>query len=241
MPSTPPAAEVLLEITDAVKNYQALRPLRVRHLVVRAGERIAVSGFDAGAAELLVNLVTGASVPDHGDVRVLGQSTTSIASGDEWLASLDRFGIVSERAVMLDGSTLEQNLAMPFTLDIDPVPAPMSARVEALAVECGIEPRWLSTRAGDIPPEVRGRAHLARAVALEPALLLLEHPTARIAEPARAAFAADVARVCEARRLAALIITQDEEFATIAAHRSLALNAATGELAPPRRRWWRTR
>jgi ABC-type sulfate/molybdate transport systems ATPase subunit len=238
MPSAPGRGEVLLEITDAVKNYQALRPLRIRKLVVTVGERVSISGLDAGAAEVLVNLVTGASVPDQGAVRVLGQSTTDIASGDEWLASLDRFGIVSERAVMLDASTLEQNLAMPFTLDIDPVPADVRARVEALAVECGIDRPWLPQLAGQLPPEVRGRAHLARAVALEPALLLLEHPTARIAEPARSAFAADIARVCDARRLAALIITLDREFATIAAHRTLTLNAATGDLAAPRGRWW---
>ena len=72
---------------------------------------MAVSGFDAGAAEVLVNLVTGASLPDEGEVRVLGQLTADIAGGDEWLASLDRFGIVSPRGVLLEGATIEQNLA----------------------------------------------------------------------------------------------------------------------------------
>ena len=232
-------ATALLEITDAVKNYHALRPLRIRHLSVSEAERVAVSGFDAPAAELLVNLVTGASLPDQGEVRVLGRTTASIAGGDEWLASLDRFGIVSERAVMLEASTLEQNLAMPFTLEIDPIPDDIRGRVHALARECGIAAPWLPQAASQLPPEIRGRAHLARAVALAPALLLLEHPTARIADQARAGFAADVARVCEARRLAALIITQDQEFAGIAAHRTLTLDPATGELAAPRRRWWR--
>jgi ABC-type lipoprotein export system ATPase subunit len=229
----------LLAISNAVKNYHALRPLRIRQLSIAEAERVAVTGFDAAAAELLVNLVTGASVPDQGEVRVFGRSTASIAGGDEWLASLDRFGIVSERAVMLEGSTLEQNLAMPFTLEIDPVPLDVRGRVEALARECGIDASWLPQPAAQLPGEIRMRAHLARAVALEPALLLLEHPTARIAETARGAFAADVARVCEGRRLAALIITQDQEFAAIAAHRTLTLEAATGELSAPRRRWWR--
>jgi ABC-type lipoprotein export system ATPase subunit len=237
--ASPATGPVLLEITNAVKGYHALRPLRIRHLVVAQAERVAVSGLDAGAAELLVNLVTGASLPDHGEVRVLGRSTAAISGGDEWLASLDRFGIVSERAVMLEGSTLAQNLAMPFTLEIDPMPPDVTRRVEALARECGIDAPWLPQPAAQLPPEIRGRAHLARAVALEPGLLLLEHPTARIDEPARAAFAADIARVCDARRLAALIITQDQPFAAVAAHRTLTLNAATGELAAPRRRWWR--
>jgi len=41
-----------------------------------------------------------------------------------WLASLDRFGIISPRAVLLTHSTLAQNLAIPFTLEIEPVPVP---------------------------------------------------------------------------------------------------------------------
>jgi ABC-type lipoprotein export system ATPase subunit len=239
MAPAPEPVPVLLEITDVIKNYQALRPLRIRKLVVHAGERVALNGFDAGAAELLMNLVTGASLPDAGDVRVLGRSTAAIKSGDEWLASLDRFGIVSERAVMLEGSTLEQNLAMPFTLEIDPVPADVRARVEALATECGIDREWLPQVAAEAPQEVRARVHLARAIALQPALLLLEHPTARIVQPARAALATVVARVCEVRGLGAVIVTQDDEFASIAAHRTLTLKAANGELEAPRKRWWR--
>ena len=89
-------------------------------------------GLDAGAAEVLVNLVTGAGVADRGTVCVQGRNNAEIANGDEWLESLDRFGIVSERAVLLEGATLEQNLAMPFTLQIDPV-APDDRRAGRLA------------------------------------------------------------------------------------------------------------
>ena len=62
----------------------------------------------------------------------------AIADGDEWLASLDRFGIVSPRAVLLDAATLLQNLAMPFTLEIDPIPAGVADRAAALGREAGI-------------------------------------------------------------------------------------------------------
>src|SRR5262249_10574451 len=81
----------VLRITGVRKQYNALRPLRLNDLVVAPGERVAISGLDAGAAEVFVNLVTGASVPDEGDVLVEGRSTSAIADGDQWLASLDRF------------------------------------------------------------------------------------------------------------------------------------------------------
>jgi ABC-type transporter Mla maintaining outer membrane lipid asymmetry ATPase subunit MlaF len=220
----------VLHIANVRKNYQSLRPLRIRSLTIAPGERIAVSGFDAGAAEVLVNLVTGASMPDEGEVVVLGQVTSSIADGDAWLASLDRFGIVSPRAVLLDSATLLQNLAMPFTLDIDPVPDDIASRATALAGEAGLAAAVLAQPIAQLTPDVRMRAHLARAVALNPRLLILEHPTAGLPEADRPQFGTDVARIAEARSLATLIISEDAEFSRAAAHRTLALNGATGEL-----------
>jgi ABC-type lipoprotein export system ATPase subunit len=228
-------APPVLQITNVRKNYQALRPLRVRELTLGAGERIALSGFDAGAAEVLVNLVTGASVPDEGEVTVLGRTTTSISDGDEWLASLDSFGIVSPRAVLLDSATLLQNLAMPFTLDIDPVPADIASRATALAAEAGLAADVLEQPIARLTPEVRMRAHLVRAVALNPRLMILEHPTAALPASDRRRFGSDVARIAGARSLTTLIISEDAEFREASAHRTLALNGATGELRQKRK------
>ena len=219
------------------KAYQSLRPLRLQALTIEAGERVAIAGLDAGAAEVLVNLVTGASLPDFGEVRVLDRATSSIVTPDDWLASLDRFGIVSPRSVLLDSHTVEQNIAMMFTLEIEPVPADTAARVAGLAAECGI--RDVHVMTGDAAPDVRARTHLARAVAVTPALLVLEHPTAGISESARAAYADTVVAVTEARRQTTLVITQDESFASRAGHRALRLEPATGALKPVRRGWFR--
>ena len=73
---------------------------------------------------------------------------------------------------------------------------------------------------------------------MAPQLLVLEHPTASVAQPDRADLAADIVRVCERRRLATLAITLDEPFARAIAHRVLVLNGATGELKEKKRGWW---
>ena len=229
----------VLEISGILKNFQSLRPLRLQALSIAPGERVAISGLDAPAAEVLVNLVTGASLPDQGEVRVLGRATSEIVNGDEWLASLDRFGIVSPRGVLLESATIAQNMAMPFTLEIDPVPPDVAARVAALAVECGIPD--VAGMTGAAPPEIRVRVHLARAVALQPALLILEHPTAAVPEHAREALARDFVTVTAVRRLAALVITQDEAFAKAAADRALTLEGATGAVKPAKRGWFPSR
>jgi len=231
-------AEAIVEMRGVVKSYNALRPLRVAELSIAAAGRVALSGIDAPGAEVMLNLVTGASLPDEGEVRVFGRSTAAVSDGDEWLASLDRFGIVSERAVLLEGATLTQNLALPFALEIDPVPAETIARVESLADECGIGRDFLAQRAGDVPVAVRTRVHLARAIALDPRLLLMEHPTAALDDSDRRAFGVIVARLCEARTLTMLAVTQDQAFASAAAQQTLSLQPATGRLTAARRSWW---
>jgi ABC-type transporter Mla maintaining outer membrane lipid asymmetry ATPase subunit MlaF len=229
----------VLEMRGVSKNYSGLRPLRIAELTVAAGERVTVGGIEAGAGELLVNLVTGASVPDAGEVRIFGQRTADIPDGDAWLDLLERFGIVSPRAVLLEGSTLLQNLAMPFTLEIEPVPEPIAQRVAELASQCGLDPaRWLEVRAGDLPADMRVLAHLARALALNPEFIVVEHPTADVAPAAREALARAVARACDGRPVAMLVLTNDEVFAKAVAPRNLKLDGATGQLKPLKKGWF---
>jgi len=229
----------LVHITNLRKNYHGLRPLRIRELVLAEGERLALSGLDAGGAEVLVNLITGASVPDEGDIRVLGRSTSSFDNGDEWLASLERFGIVTPRAVLLDAATLLQNLALPLTLEIDPLPDNVAARTMALAAEVGLPRETLDLPIAGLSADTRMRAHLARAVALDPALLLMEHPTATLEARERRAFGETVMRVAQARSLTTLIISEDEDFSAAAASRRVVLHGATGEVKPKKSGWFR--
>ncbi|HEY2434305.1 MAG TPA: ATP-binding cassette domain-containing protein [Vicinamibacterales bacterium] len=225
----------VLHVAGVRKHYSALRPLRINQLSIDPGERVSLSGLDAGAAEVLVNLVTGASVPDEGEVSVGGRRTAAIADGDDWLAWLDRFGIVSPRAVLLDAVTLLQNLAMPLTLQIDPMPADAAARATSVAREAGIDERWLDQPLAALSEAIKMRAHLVRAVMLNPVLLILEHPTATLEKSEGRLFGEAVARVAGARALATLAISEDAGFAAAAASRRLVLHAASGELQARRR------
>jgi ABC-type iron transport system FetAB ATPase subunit len=169
---------------------------------------------------------------------VQGHSMSAIADGDQWLASLDRFGIVSPRAVLLDAATVLQNLAMPLTLQIDPVPPDAAATAIAVAREAGIDDRYLERPIAGLPEAVKMRAHLVRAVMLGPALLILEHPTATLDKGEGRPFGEAVARVAGARSLATVMISEDADFSEAAASRRLALQAASGDLKPPRRRFF---
>jgi len=229
----------LLEIQDLVKQCQSLRPLRIARLSLGRGDRYALGGFDAGAAEAFVLLVTGASVPDSGEVRVAGRNTRDIATDTEWLLSLDRFGIVTARAVLIEALPIASNMALPMTLSIEPVPDDVQRRVESLATEVGLPPERLLTAASTLTASERVRVHLARALASDPAVLLLEHPTVGL-EPAEAeAFGEALRKVGDSRGVAWIALTEDERFARAAGGTRLRLKPATGELSPDGfwRRW----
>lgn len=237
MTRVPPAPGVAtIELHGIVKDYRGLRPLRMAALRIDEGERVAIAGLDATGAEVLVNLVNGASTPDRGDVRVNGRSTADIPDAESWLASLEQFGIVTTRAVLLEGSSVRQNLAIPFTLAIDELTDDVVARVAALADEVGVGRDVLDAPMAHVGPEVRLRVHLGKAIAPGPQVLLLEHPTLGLEPVHVPAFATAVMRVCVARRLTALVISNDHALTHAVATRALTLQPATGELAEPR--WW---
>ncbi|HYM21808.1 MAG TPA: ATP-binding cassette domain-containing protein [Vicinamibacterales bacterium] len=223
---TPP----VLEIEGLVKDYRALRPLRIQTLSMAAGETAAIVGIDGAGAEVLVNLITGAALPDAGEIRVFGRATSSIADAEEWLAIVDRFGIVSERAVLLEQMTVLQNLAMPFTLDIEPPPPDVHAKASGLAAEAGISDVASRQRVGDLDPAGRVKVRLGRALALQPSLVLLEHATAGIASRDAVDIGAGIRRVAARRGAAVLAVTADEPFAKAVADRVLILEPATGRL-----------
>ncbi len=236
-----PSVEPAIEIANVRKEYGALRPLRMNALRVSAGEIVAVLGVDAPAAEIFVNLATGAALPDEGDVRVFGRSTAAIAEPDAWLQSLDRFGILSDRAVLLDQLTAAQNLAMTLTLDVDPMPGDIGRRVQALALEVGLPADAINRQVRDLDPAARARVRFGRAIALDPSIVLLEHPTASLPAGAVRGYALDLRRVLSGRKIAAVVLTADAAFASAVADDVRRLVPATGELVPADGAWSRVR
>lgn len=206
-------------------------PFRISAFEARASDRIAVGGLDAAGAELFVHLVTGALLPDTGDVRIAGCSTRDIATDTDWLTSLDRFGLVTSRAALLDQMTVRANMALPLTVSIDPVPETVRLEVDALATAAGLGPERLVVRVADLTAAERLRLHLARALVARPRMLLLEHPTAELAGTADAgAIGATVARLADARGFGWVALTNDERFARASGSAMLRLDHASGKL-----------
>lgn len=231
--------EAVIRIEGLEKQFGGLRPLRIADLVVAADERVAITGIDGAGAEVLVNLVTGATLPDAGAITTFGQATSALANPDDWLAALDRFGLVSSRAVLVDDLSLAANIATAFTLSIDPIPDRVLDDVRRLAAEVDLPDDRLAVRVGDLDADLRARCHLARALASGPQVLILEHANVLAADHALA-FGRVMVRVARRRRLPLLALTADQGFARVVAQRVLRLDPASGQL-PADSRWGRWR
>ena len=135
---------------------------------------------------------------------------------------------------------MAQNLALPLTLDVDPMPDALKAQMRQRALELGLSDAMLDRYPTALTPLDLQRVRLGRALALEPRLLLAEHPTATLERADADAIARDMSRIVADRGMAALYITADRAFAQQAADEIVMLKPATGEFvsAVGWRRWF---
>lgn len=231
--------DVLLRLRGVSRDYRSLRPLRIAELDLPPGRSLALLGFDQTMAEVLVDLITGAILPDSGEVVAFGQHTSSIADPGSWLSTLDQFGLFTDRAVLVEQFTVEQNLALPLSITVEDMTPEIRARVAELASEIGLA-NELRRQAGVLGPALRARIRLGRALAIAPRVLVAEHPNATLSAQEASALGTDMARIIETRGIASIVLTADESFARAVSKEVLVLEPATGALKPASswRRWF---
>jgi ABC-type transporter Mla maintaining outer membrane lipid asymmetry ATPase subunit MlaF len=231
--------DVVLRLRGVSKDYRSLRPLRIAELDLTPGRSLALLGFDQTMAEVFVDLITAAILPDSGDVIAFGQPTSSIADPGTWLSTLDQFGLFTERAVLVEQLTVEQNLALPLSITVEDLTPEIRTRVSELAAEIGLAGE-LHRQAGVLGPALRARIRLGRALALAPKILVAEHPNATLSAQEASVLATDMSRIIEARGVASIVLTADQAFARAVAREVFVLEPATGALKPASswRRWF---
>ncbi|HEY5489269.1 MAG TPA: sugar ABC transporter ATP-binding protein, partial [Candidatus Limnocylindrales bacterium] len=160
--------DLLLEATDVSKTYGAVVALSRASLAVRPGEVHALMGANGAGKSTLVKILTGAVNPDSGRIVVRGRERASHSP-----AEARRNGLVSvyqEPAVIPD-LDIRDNLRLTNT----PV-----EQFRDWVNELGLERLDLSTLARRLPLASLRIVDLARALALEPDVLLLDEITAAL-------------------------------------------------------------
>jgi ribose transport system ATP-binding protein len=160
--------EFVLEATGVAKRYGAVTALRDASLAVRPGEVHALMGANGAGKSTLVKILTGAIQPDAGSFTVLGTSRPGFSP-----AASRRVGIASvyQEPSLIPDLDVRSNL----TLTATPV-----GPFRDWMVELGVSGLDLDDLIRDIQLPILRVIDLARALAVEPSILILDEMTAAL-------------------------------------------------------------
>jgi len=162
------AAEPLLEASAIAKTYGAVVALKSASLAVRPGEVHALMGANGAGKSTLVKILTGAVRPDSGTIAVRGKPRVVHSP-----AEARRGGVVSvyQEPALIPDLDVRANLRLTQT-NLEPF--------RHWLRELGIERLDLSNLIRDVPLATQRIIDLARALAIEPDVLLLDEMTAAL-------------------------------------------------------------
>jgi phospholipid/cholesterol/gamma-HCH transport system ATP-binding protein len=143
---------------------------------VGGGEIFVIMGDSGGGKSTLMRHMIGLHRPARGDVLYQGEAFWA-ADDEEREALKERFGVLYQSAALWSSMTLAENVSLPLVekRGLSPEDAGAMARLKlALVGLAGFEEHYPSEISGGM----RKRAGLARAMALDPAILYLDEPSA---------------------------------------------------------------
>jgi len=216
----------VVAVADLHKSFGSQKVLKGINLAVRRGETLAVLGRSGTGKSVLLRLVIGLEKPDSGSVRIQGQDIAGLAL-DQLGAIRKKMGFLFQHAALYDSLTVEQNVAFPLQHHRkDMSKSERRDRVHELLAEVGMESGF-AKMPSDISGGMQKRAGLARALALEPDILLLDEPTAGL-DPISSAEIDDlVLKLQEEHHTASIVVTHDLHSAKTIADRLALLNEGT--------------
>jgi phospholipid/cholesterol/gamma-HCH transport system ATP-binding protein len=181
-------------------------------LDVRRGEILGVVGGSGTGKSVLMRSIIGLQKPESGDIEVFGQDMTSDGAEDdpEALDIRRRWGVLFQGGALFSTLTVAENIQVPlreFYPGLDPALrdeiASYKVTLVGLSVEAG--PKYPAELSGGM----KKRAGLARALALDPALLFLDEPTAGLDPIGAAAFDELILDLRDTLGLTVFLITHD--------------------------------
>jgi phospholipid/cholesterol/gamma-HCH transport system ATP-binding protein len=212
-----------IAVDDLHKSFGSQKVLNGISLAVSRGETLAVLGRSGTGKSVLLRLIIGLEKPDSGSVRIHGQDIVGLAL-DQLGEIRMKMGFLFQHAALYDSLTVEQNVAFPLQHHKKEMSkSEHGDRVKQLLTEVGMEGD-LEKMPSDISGGMQKRVGLARALALEPDILLLDEPTAGL-DPISAAEINDlVLKLQEEHHMASIVVTHDLHSAKTIAGRLALIN-----------------
>jgi phospholipid/cholesterol/gamma-HCH transport system ATP-binding protein len=196
-----------VQVRSLSKSFGEQTVLKEINLEVAQGETLSVLGRSGTGKSVLLKLIIGLHHPDSGSIWVHGQEVTRLPMR-QLNEVRKKVGFLFQQAALYDSLTVEENVAFPLRRHSKLSDDERGERVRELLASVGME-----QDAHKLPAEISGgmqkRVGLARALTLEPDILLFDEPTAGL-DPITAAEIDDlILRLQRESNMTSVVVTHD--------------------------------
>ncbi len=175
---------------------------------IKAGEVFGIVGGSGSGKSVLLRTMLGLQRPVSGSVRIEGREVTNRRER-ELHDVKRRYGVMFQRGALFSSLTVQQNVELPIR-EHYPMPVALLAGLAQLRIRMvGLAGEDAAKYPSQLSGGMTKRAALARALALDPAILFLDEPTSGLDPISAAAFDALVLELQEGLSLTVVMITHD--------------------------------
>jgi phospholipid/cholesterol/gamma-HCH transport system ATP-binding protein len=189
---------------------------------LKSGEVTCVLGRSGSGKSVLLKLLIGLESPDAGSIRLAGCDILS-ASTQQVNEARKKVGFLFQQAALYDSMTIGDNVAFPLRRHTKLSAAERIDRVHQLLGSVGMD-RDLDKMPSDISGGMRKRVGLARAIALDPTVIMFDEPTAGLDPITAAEIASLIVDLRDQRHISSIVVTHDVHTARTIADRLIVLD-----------------
>ncbi|WP_404421907.1 ABC transporter ATP-binding protein [Nibricoccus sp. IMCC34717] len=213
-----------LELSHVSKGFGGPPILSDINLTIEKGEFVAIVGYSGSGKTTLISLIAGLQKPDTGTIRLNDLDITGPGP--------DR-GIVFQNYSLLPWLTVTENI----TLAVEQVFPNWSEAKRTEHVERHIQMVNLTPHAQKLPRQLSGgqrqRVSVARALAMDPQILLLDEPLSALDALTRGTLQDEIEHIWESNKKTVVLITNDVDEALLLADRIIPLTPGPGATLGP--------